>query len=32
MADVFKSNPSWRRLIQSNQRGFFRLAVDLSMR
>lgn len=30
MADVFKSKPRWRQLIESNQRGFYRLAVSLA--
>lgn len=29
IADVFKSNPDWRRLIESNQRGFYRLTAAL---
>lgn len=28
MADVFKSQPNWRKLIQSNRRGLYRLATS----
>lgn len=32
MADVFKSNADWRRLIESNQRGFYRLTATLGVK
>jgi hypothetical protein len=28
MGDVFKSQPNWRRLVQSNGRGLYRLAIS----
>jgi hypothetical protein len=27
MADVFKSQPNWRKLIRSDRRGLYRLAL-----
>ncbi len=32
MADIFKSNPAWGRLVVSNQRGLYRLAIAKSPR